>query len=282
MYDDPTQPMKLDVFALPGDVTLQRLNGRVDLRRLIDSQALARETEGTKSGDRRRITGRDSFDAFYQKALTILQSNAAVRAFRLEDEPAALRERYGPTRFGQSCLLARRLIEAGTRFAQVTWPARSDDEPAPGPDGSWDTHRNNFPMLREHRCPVFDQSAAALIADLAARGLLDEMLVVAVGEFGRSPRIGASTTMNVGPGGRDHWPHCYSALVAGGGVRGGQIHGESDKHGAFPKANPVHPFDLIATVYHAIGVDPALQFLDAMNRPRRLVDHGEPILGLFS
>jgi uncharacterized protein (DUF1501 family) len=137
-------------------------------------------------------------------------------------------------------------------------------------------------MLREHRCPVFDRSAAALIADLAARGLLDETMVVAVGEFGRSPRIGASTTMNVGPGGRDHWPHCYSALVAGGGVQGGRTFGESDGHGAFPKSDPVHPFDLIATVYHALGIDPALRFPDTLNRPRRLVDHGDPILGLFS
>ena len=168
------------------------------------------------------------------------------------------------------------------RFVQVTWPARSDDEPAPGPDGSWDTHRNNFPMLRDHRCPVFDRAAAALIADLAARGLLEETLVVAVGEFGRSPRIGAPTTMNVGPGGRDHWPHCYSALVAGGGVAGGQVYGESDAHGAFPKTDPVHPFDLIATVYHALGIDPGLRFLDMLNRPRRLVDHGDPILDLFS
>jgi uncharacterized protein (DUF1501 family) len=136
-------------------------------------------------------------------------------------------------------------------------------------------------MLREHRCPVFDRSAAALIADLAVRGLLDETMVVAIGEFGRSPRIGAATTMNVGPGGRDHWPHCYSALVAGGGVCGGRVHGESDRSGAFPKADPVHPFELIATVYHALGIDPALRFPDTLKRPRRLVDHGNSILELF-
>jgi len=147
---------------------------------------------------------------------------------------------------------------------------------------SWDAHRNNFPMLRDHLCPVFDRSIAVLLADLAARGLLDETLVVAVGEFGRSPQIGAPTMMNVGPGGRDHWPHCYTALVAGGGVRGGQVYGDSDRHAAFPRNNPVHPFDLIATVYHAVGIDPGLRFLDVLNRPRRLVDHGEPILDLFS
>jgi uncharacterized protein (DUF1501 family) len=137
-------------------------------------------------------------------------------------------------------------------------------------------------MLREHRCPVFDRAASALIADLAERGLLDETLVVAVGEFGRSPRIGAATTMNVGPGGRDHWPHCYSAMVAGGGVQGGRVFGASDAQGAFPRVDPVHPFDLVATVYHALGIDPGLTFRDALNRPRRLVDHGGPILGLFT
>ncbi|MFO0953376.1 MAG: DUF1501 domain-containing protein, partial [Isosphaeraceae bacterium] len=149
-------------------------------------------------------------------------------------------------------------------------------------DGSWDTHRNNFPMLRDHRCPVFDRAASGLLTDLAARGLLDETLVVAVGEFGRSPRIGAPTTMNVGPGGRDHWPHCYSALLAGGGVTGGRVFGSSDAHGAFPKDDPVHPFDLLATVYHALGIDPSRSFRDAQDRPRRLVDHGGPMLGLFS
>jgi len=148
--------------------------------------------------------------------------------------------------------------------------------------GILEQYREQTRLLRDHRCPVFDRAASALIADLAARGLLEETLVVAVGEFGRSPRIGAPTTMNVGPGGRDHWPHCYSALVAGGGVAGGKIHGESDAQGAFPKTDPVHPFDLIATVYHALGIDPGLRFLDMLNRPRRLVDHGDPIFDLFS
>ena len=267
MYDDPTAPPRAAEFTLPPDVTLGRLRARLDLR------AAARARDDLGPAD---------FNTFYGKAFSLIESDRAARAFRLDQEPAATRVEYGPTRFGQSCLLARRLVEAGVRFIQVTWPARSDDEPAPGPDGSWDTHRNNFPMLRDHRCPVFDRSIAALLADLAARGLLDETLVVAVGEFGRSPQIGAPTTMNVGPGGRDHWPHCYTALVAGGGVLGGQVYGDSDRHAAFPKTNPVHPFDLIATVYHAVGIDPGLRFLDVLNRPRRLVDHGDPILDLFS
>ena len=266
MYDDPAGTPRTAEFTLPPDVTLGRLRARLDLQ----------STAGAGDGP-----GPRDFDRFYGEAFSLVASGRAARAFRLDEEPVVVRERYGATRFGQSCLLARRLVESGVRFVQVNWPARSDDEPAPGPDGSWDTHRNNFPMLREHRCPVFDRSAAALIADLAARGLLDETMVVAVGEFGRSPRIGAATTMNVGPGGRDHWPHCYSALVAGGGICGGRVHGESDQYGAFPKADPVHPFDLVATVYHAVGIDPALRFSDALKRPRRLVDHGNPILGLF-
>lgn len=280
MYEDPTQLLKLETFSLPGDVSLDRLKDRVDLRGMIDQRL--RENSTTQAASHRsKPTELASFDAYYQKALSLVQSHDAVRAFRLEQESATLRERYGMTRFGQSCLLARRLVEAGTRFVQVTWPARSDDEPVAGPDGGWDTHRNNFPMLRDHRCPVFDHSFSALIADLHDRGLLDSTLVVAVGEFGRSPKIGASTTNNVGPGGRDHWPECYSAVIAGAGVQPGRVYGESDRFGAYPKLNPVHPFDLLSTVFHAVGIDPETEYRDNLNRPRRLVDHGEPVLGLY-
>ncbi|MFN7806475.1 MAG: DUF1501 domain-containing protein [Planctomycetaceae bacterium] len=273
-YEDPTRPINLEVFALPGDVSLGRLQARVDLGRQLDGTLAAL---GTGSPNAKNA----NFAAQYGKALSLLQRNEAIRAFRLEEEPTALRERYGLTRFGQSCLLARRLIEAETRFVQVTWPARSDDEPMAGPDGSWDTHRNNFPMLRDHRCPVFDRGLAALIGDLHERGLLARTLVVAVGEFGRSPKIGAATTNNVGPGGRDHWPDCYSALVAGGGVRPGEIYGESDRFGAYPRNNPVHPYDLLATLFHAVGIDAATEYPDTLNRPRRLVEHGGPLLALF-
>jgi hypothetical protein len=265
MYDDPTQPINVETFALPPDVTLGRLRGRIDLRAAVAGRGV----------------GPRDFDGHFDKAFSLVSSGQAVRAFRLEEEPAPVRERYGLTKFGQSCLLARRLIEAGTRFVQVTWPARSDDEPAPGPDGSWDTHRNNFPMLREHRCPVFDRAAAALLDDLAQRGLLESTLVWMIGEFGRSPKLGAPTTNNVGPGGRDHWPSCYTCLMAGGGVRGGQVYGQSDRYGAYPQDRPVHPYDLIATVYHALGIDANTEYRDTQNRPRRLVEHGSPVLGLF-
>lgn len=266
MYEDPTQPLKLEQFTLPADVTLGRLRGRLDLRNAIEARESLRE---------------NTFDRFFERALTILESDKALASFQLDRESPRLREAYGATRFGQSCLLARRLIEAGTRFVQVTWPSGSDTEPIAGPDGSWDTHRNNFPMLRDHRCPVFDQATSALLLDLHERGLLESTLVVAIGEFGRSPRIGAQTTNNVGPGGRDHWPNCYSFMLAGAGVRPGCVHGESDRIGAFPKSSPVHPYDVIATVHHLLGIPPQTEYVDTLHRPRRLTQSGQPILGLF-
>ena len=287
MYDDPTLPLRLEALSLPGDVTLDRLHSRVDLRALVDARHAQNpilspiSDTGAKSMRHSRTGVTSAFDEHYHKAISLVQSNAAVKGFQLDRESQATRERYGMTRFGQSCLLARRLVEAGTRFVQVTWPARSDDEPAAGPDGSWDTHRNNFPMLRDHRCPVFDRTLSALIEDLDVRGLLDSTLVVVIGEFGRSPKIGAPTTDNVGPGGRDHWPECYSFLIAGGGVRPGQVYGESDRFGGWPKSNAVHPYDLLATIHHALGIDSETEYRDTLNRPRRLVEHGRPIVGLF-
>jgi hypothetical protein len=269
MYEDATQPLRLESLALPPDVTLGRLQARIDLRTSLGGTTPRGRGEGA------------NFDGYYQQAFSLLESARAARAFRLDLEAQATRELYGATKFGQSCLLARRLIERGSRFVQVNWPAGSDTEPVPGPDGSWDTHRNNFPMLRDWRCPVFDRALATLLDDLANRGLLESTLVVAIGEFGRSPRIGAATTNNVGPGGRDHWPACYTCLLAGGGIPGGQVYGASDKHGAYPQLHPVHPYDLLATLYYALGIDPNTEYRDALNRPRRLVEHGNPVLGLF-
>jgi hypothetical protein len=266
MYDDPTQALRLDGLTLPPDTTLGRLRARIDLRTAIASGKTTRKSD---------------FDGYYGQAFSLLSAPRTLRAFALDHEPPSVRDRYGRTRFGQSCLLARRLSEAGSRFVQVNWPAGSDTEPAPGPDGSWDTHRNNFPMLRTWRCPVFDRAASALLDDLAARGLLQTTLVVAVGEFGRSPKIGAPTTNNVGPGGRDHWPSCYTCLLAGGGVRPGAVYGASDRHGAYPQRQPVHPYDLVATIYHALGIDRRTHYRDTLDRPRQLVEHGGPVLGLF-
>jgi hypothetical protein len=266
MYNDPTKPFRVPGFELPADVTLGRLRSRIDLRTAIAT---------------RQSLGPADFESYYGKAMALVESGQAERAFRLNEEPETLRQQYGMTRFGQACLLARRLIEAGTRFVQVSWPAASDSEPTTNADGSWDTHRNNFPMLRDWRCPVFDRTVSTLLTDLAARGLLDETVVWAIGEFGRSPKIGQPTTDNVGPGGRDHWPECYTCLMAGGGIRGGQVYGESDRIGAFPETAPVHPYDLISTVYWSLGIDPATEYHDTLNRPRRLVAHGSPVMGLF-
>jgi hypothetical protein len=160
IYDDATRPLRPAGLQLPADVPLERLAARLDLRRTLDQHA---------DELRRR---QSTFDSHYDRALSLLQSPQVASAFRLERETETLRNRYGMTRFGQSLLLARRLVEAGTRFIQVTWPARSDDEPVAGPDGSWDTHRNNFTTLREHRCPVFDHSLSGFIEDLAARGIV--------------------------------------------------------------------------------------------------------------
>src|SRR5262249_51708356 len=146
LYEDPTGPLRMEGLTLPADTTLGRLRGRIDLRSSLGARAAGR------AGD---------FDGYYKQAFSLLSSARTLRAFRLEAEPPAPPVRYGGTRFGQSCLLARRLVEAGARFVQVNWPAGSDTEPAPGPDGSWDTHRNNFPMLRDWRCPVFDRTASA-------------------------------------------------------------------------------------------------------------------------
>src|SRR5262249_42178560 len=157
-YQDPTKPLNLETLRLPPDVTLGRLRARFDLRTALANAA----------------SGGSGFDSHYRTAYSLIRSARTMRAFRLEEEPARLRERYGPTRWGQSGLLARRLVEAGARFVQVNWPAASDAEPVPGPDGSWDTHRNNFPLLKNWRCPVFDQSVAALLDDVAERGLLAE------------------------------------------------------------------------------------------------------------
>ncbi len=265
VYDDPTQPLRGEMLSLPADTTLGRLHARMDLRATLGAG-------GAKRAD---------FDGYYGQALSLLSSPRTRKAFHLDHEPPPLRDRYGRTRFGQSCLLARRLIEAGSRFVQVNWPSGSDTEPVAGPDGSWDTHRNNFPLLRDWRCPVFDRACSALLEDLAVRGLLDTTLVVAVGEFGRSPKIGAATTNNVGPGGRDHWPSCYTCLIAGGGVKPGAVYGASDKYGAYPQKQPVHPYDLVATVYHALGIDRHTSYRDTLDRPRQLVEHGDPLTGLF-
>ena len=221
----------------------------------------------------------DALDEYYEKAYDLVLSGKARQAFDLSNESDETRERYGKNTFGQGALMARRLIEAGTRFVQLNWPAVANGNPEVD---SWDTHAANFAPLKNLHCPVLDRALSALLSDMDDRGLLDETLVVAVGEFGRSPRLGVSTSGNSNsPDGRDHWPYCYTALVAGAGVSRGQLYGESDETGSAPREKPVHPNDLLATVYHTLGIDPAMEILNHLDQPRELVK-GEVIRGLWA
>jgi hypothetical protein len=207
-------------------------------------------------------------EEWQRQAVGLLRSPGLRRAFEMDREPDRVRASYGKHLFGQGCLLARRLLEAGVEFVTVYWHYE-------GPDDSpvWDTHGNNFKHLRERLMPPTDQALAALLADLAARGLLDDTLVVCMGEFGRTPRINKNA-------GRDHWPHAQSVVLAGAGVRGGSVYGASDRHGAYPADQPVTPADLVATVLHLLGVPPDLELIDRLGRPLRACS-GRPVLGVL-
>jgi hypothetical protein len=233
----------------PPDVSADRLHVRAELARHLE------RTGGPSGG----------YSDTKSRALDLLLSPTVSKAFDLSREVPAVRDRYGRHTHGQSCLLARRLIEAGSRVVTVNWPD----------DGQtfWDTHGNNFPSLKNRLMPPADLAFSALLDDLTARGLLDETLVMWVGEFGRTPRVEN--------GGRQHWPHCYSAVLAGGGVQGGAVYGSSDKTGAYPADRPVSPADLTATMVHALGIDPAGEIHDQTGRPWKIVD-GTPIKQLFS
>jgi len=234
--------------------------------------------EGISSGrlaDRRALLqqftdaanlGPHSWDGYQQKALDALVSAEARGAFQIEGEDPKLRSRYGRNIHGQCLLLARRLVEAGVGLVTVNW--HNDGQ------NFWDTHGDNFNQLKNRLMPPADQGFSALLEDLDLRGLLDETLVVWVGEFGRTPRIIKANS------GREHWPHCYSAVLAGAGVRGGSVFGASDRWAAYPANDPVSPDDLGATIIHALGIDPATMIKDAIDRPMRIND-GAPILPLF-
>ena len=259
LYQDPAKGINTDDLELRKEVSPDRLRNRFTLLKGINESMPELE----------QALAQTQLDEYYEQALAVVLSGKARDAFDLEKEPAKVRDRYGRTTFGQGVLLARRLIEAGTRFVQVNWPSRANGDPEVG---SWDTHFSNFGPLKKLHCPVLDQSLSALLEDMHGRGLLDETLVVAVGEFGRSPKMGISTSGNVNsPDGRDHWPYCYTSLVAGAGIPGGQLYGESDKTGSSPKEKPVHPNDLLATIYFTLGLDPHQEILNHLNQPREMV-----------
>jgi len=212
------------------------LSSRDGLRQRMD--ALTRDLESSLPAQR--------LDKFYQQALALLTSPASRRVFDVEQEPDPLRARYGRHRFGQCCLLARRLVEAGVRFVQVNWSSHVEPVEDTG-DGGWDMHDRNFQQMQDRHAWMLDQSLATLLADLADRGLLGETVVIAMGEFGRTPKIN-------GKAGRDHWNQCFSALVAGGGLRGGTVVGESDARAENPATRPLTPADLFRTVLSQLGI----------------------------
>jgi Protein of unknown function (DUF1501) len=244
---DPSAP-DFRVAAFDGTADL---SGRADLLRNLDAPLPGRASRS---------------DAYRERALRLLASPQVRGLFDLSKEPLPLRERYGRHRLGQSLLLARRLVEGGVNFVAAF------DGQTNGQEANWDSHEKLF-ARHGQLIPPSDQAFSALIEELDARGLLDTTLVVALSEFGRTPRVNKS-------GGRDHWPDCYSVLLAGGGVTGGAVHGASDKIGAYPDADAVTPADLAATIFWRFGLDPAAEIIDQTGRPFRLAE-GEPIRKLF-
>ncbi|MBK8975249.1 MAG: DUF1501 domain-containing protein [Planctomycetes bacterium] len=254
-------------LALRPELSVARLERRDRLRSLVDAATPALE----------RAVEDYQLDEYTERAMSLVLSGRARAAFDLGAEPDALRDRYGRTTFGQSLLLARRFVEAGTRVVQVNWTkvANSDRH-------SWDCHKDLPKRMREDAAPRFDPAFATFIEDMDEKGLLEDTLVVAVGEFGRSPRRGLSTSGNDNDAdGRDHWPYCFTALLAGAGVKRGHVHGRSDATGSAPLEDPVHPTDLLATIYHAVGIDPATIVHNHLDQPRELVK-GEPVTEVFA
>ena len=269
----------------PGEVNAPpphslELPKELDSRRLLDRFSLLEQIErGQRTLDASGGKAGAGLTAFRQQAIRLLTSPEAKGAFDLEQESAKLRDRYGRNEYGESFLLARRLVESGVRLVTVVWYYIC-------PDGNvanvWDNHGgtpslgklSGYAMLKEKYClPPLDQAFSALLEDLQQRGLLDDTLLAMYGEFGRTPKIN-------GNGGRDHWGACQSAVLAGGGIRGGQVYGSSDSHAAYPRDHAVSPQDLVATIYHALGLSSELTIHDRENRPHHISD-GHPLTSLF-
>jgi hypothetical protein len=262
--DQPSHAM-----SLPESMSTSRLIARRGLLRLIDEQDRVLQKSPVTDG----------LGSFHEQAYRLLSSPKARRAFNLDLEPPNIRDHYGRNEYGESFLLARRLVEADVRLVSIIWMYFM---PTGRIANVWDNHGGTdglgkitgYAMLKEKYCiPPLDLAYSALVDDLAQRGLLDETLVVAVGEFGRTAKINATE-------GRDHWGRCQSVLLAGGGIRGGQVYGSSDQVAAYPKDNPASPEDLLATLYHGMGLSPEMEIHDREGRPHRISD-GRPIIDLF-
>ena len=253
VMQDPSNPdFRVGELELPGDLSPARSEHREQLL-AVDRRRQFGDRRG--GGDER--VPRAGVSLAPQR-----RSSPRVRSQgRRPGDPRPLR----PAQARAKPALARRLVEAGVQFVNV------NDKIHNGQLANWDSHQDNFPRLKNDLLPPADQAFSALVEDLEARGLLDSTLVVALAEFGRTPRINGS-------GGRDHWPDCYSILLAGGGIRGGTIYGASDKFGAYPDSDPVTPGDLAATIFSAFGIDPATEVHDALGRPYRIAE-GRPVRG---
>ena len=251
--EDPNSPsFQLPELSLPANLTLERLQHRRSLQQLVDRQTRLLETAPEARG----------FDEYYDKAIGMLTSDRVRRAFDLSAEPDAVREKYGRTTYGQGCLLARRLVESGVKVVTVYFADSIGGQSTTS--GGWDTHGFNntrmFPIVEKYHFPITEQTLPTLLDDLHERGLLDDTLVVWFGEFGRTPKINENIS-------RDHWPQCYTVLLAGGGIRGGTVYGASDAKAMYPDEHPVRPEDLAATIYRQLGLDPAIEVRDRANRP---------------
>lgn len=257
-------------LTLEGDVDAARLQSRRHLLSALDNAARAAEDRGPQ-----RTYGR-----LQEKAFSLLASAKTKGAFDLAAEPLALRERYGQTVNGMSMLMARRLVEAGVPFVSVFWMENPKWATLCKSGGGWDTHGSNFNCLRRHLLPEFDRCFSALLADLHDRGLLQQTLVLVNSEMGRQPKVGDPRSGGPGGAGRDHWTHCMTAVLAGGGVRGGQVYGCSDRIAAYPADRPVTPEDIAKTVYHVMGVDD-LEAIDREGRPFNLMPEGRALTELL-
>jgi hypothetical protein len=247
VHCDPSAPdFQAPALRLPSEVPALRFDHRRTLLNNVNGHL----------DDLLRSGSPEHYSRHAQRAFDLLSSGATRRAFDLRQEPDCVRDRYGRTRFAQSVLLARRLIEAGVALVQVNW-TRIKDQPN---QGGWDTHAQHNQSLRSLLMPIMDRAYSALLEDLQVRGMLDETLVVWFGEFGRTPRFN-------GNAGRDHWGHCFSLALAGGGIRGGTVHGVSDRNAAYPVDGRVESRDLIATIFHCLGYSPDTEIHDPLGRP---------------
>ena len=264
--DPNSDNFELSQLSLPSNVSLGRLSERRELQKLINAQAKNLDETAAAQG----------LNAYYEKAISMLNSKDVRAAFDLSKEPTEIRDAYGRTTYGQSCLLARRLVESGVKFVTVYFSRSIGGRSKT--DGGWDTHgfddTRMYEILPEWHFPQTDHTLPVLMNDLEQRGLLDDTLVMWFGEFGRTPKINKNVS-------RDHWPKCYTTLLAGGGIQGGAVYGESDKYGAVPDRDPVTTGDLAATMYHALGIDHTTEIHDNLNRPLPIAN-GRPVTQIFS